>query len=29
MFFDKNVITEKNEDLKKKNEEVNFEVLNK
>ena len=28
VFFNKNAITEKNEDLKKKNEEVNFEVLN-
>ena len=28
-FFDKDIITEKDEDLEKKNEEVNFEVLNK
>ena len=29
LFFDKNIITEKNEDFKKKNKEVNFEILNK
>ena len=28
VFFDKDIITEKDEDLKKKNEEVNFEILN-
>ena len=27
VFFDKDITTEKNEDLEKKNKEVNFEVL--
>ena len=29
VFFDKNAIMEKDEDLEKENEEMNFEVLNK
>ena len=29
VFFNKNIITEKNKDLEKKNKEVDFEVLNK